>query len=224
MLEFWAYGTIAGTYGGTIQNNAETQCYPFTYTLPAATWTKVRISIPGDKSGSWTLTGNVASCLVVFGLGVGATYSGPPGAWATTTAPGFFSANGALSVLAATGRQFAVTGVALMVGAAAANAEPEFRKYSDNLIDCQRYYQVIAASARFPASAASGNFECSLNWATMRAAPSATVAVAGTNANLLGGFPVLNSIQLYGSRFNIASAAAGDCYALAYSYALDADF
>jgi hypothetical protein len=28
-----------------------------------------------------------------------------------------------------------------MVGAAAANAEPEFKSFSENLLDCQRYYE-----------------------------------------------------------------------------------
>jgi hypothetical protein len=31
-----------------------------------------------------------------------------------------------------------------MVGAAAANAEPAFKSYSDNLIDCMRYYEKLS--------------------------------------------------------------------------------
>jgi hypothetical protein len=223
VLEFWAASTLTGTFGGTLQNGGQDRSYVFTYSIPTANmWTKVRINIPGDTAGTWSVAGNAIALILSFGLGVGSTGSATAsGAW---RAGNFSGVTGAANILGTINAALSITGVALMVGAAAANAEPEFRKYSDNLIDCQRYYQIIAASARFGASAASVNLEHSLNWMTMRATPSATVAVAGTPANLLGGFPALNSIQPYGSRFSIASAAAGDCYALAYSYALDADF
>jgi hypothetical protein len=42
------------------------------------------------------------------------------------------------------GTQYAmlfITGVALMVGSAAQNAEPEFKAFADNLHDCQRFYE-----------------------------------------------------------------------------------
>jgi hypothetical protein len=71
---------------------------------------------------------------------MGSTRSAASGSW---QAGNFLSVTGAVSVVGTNAALFSITGVALMVGAAAANAEPEFKKYSDNLIDCQRYFQTM---------------------------------------------------------------------------------
>jgi hypothetical protein len=121
-----------------LRNGVGNRSYVFTYTLAANTWTKVRINIPGDTAGTWSVAANAAVAIVSLGFGVGSTFSSAPNVW---TAGNFVSAPGAVSVVATLNATFYITGVALMVGAAAANAEPEFRKVSDNFIDCQRYYQ-----------------------------------------------------------------------------------
>jgi hypothetical protein len=137
VLEFWAYSGVAGTYAGAIKNGAANRSYVFTYTLPAAMWTKVRLTIPGDTAGTWAVAANALAAFVQFTIDAGTTYqTASANAW---VAGSFNTVAGAVSRLAQTGT-FNITGVALMVGAAAQNAEPEFRKYSDNLIDCMRYF------------------------------------------------------------------------------------
>jgi hypothetical protein len=139
MLEFYATASVTGTYSGVLRNAAANRSYAFTYVVPSANaFQKYRISIPGDTTGTWSVAANAAALSLIFDLGTGATYSCPAGSW---QAGNFTAATGAKAAIATLNLSLYITGVALMVGAAAANAEPEFRKVSDNLIDCQRYYQ-----------------------------------------------------------------------------------
>jgi hypothetical protein len=181
MLEFWAAANTLGTYGGSLRNGVGTRSYPFTYTLAAANvWQKFRIAIPGDTAGAWSVVANAIAAILTFSLGAGATFSGPAGAWASAN---YVSATGALSSVASATGQLSITGVAIMVGAAAANAEPEFKKFSDNLLDCQRYYRKLGGSTGADiyvvgyASAASQPAGCSMSLTpSMRAAPTASFA------------------------------------------------
>lgn len=137
-LEFWVVSSLSGTFAGSLRNGAGNRSYVFTYSIPTAgTWAKIRINIPGDQVGTWSVAGNAAAASLAFNLGVGATYQTPANAW---TAGNFISAPGAVSVVGTLNATFNITGVALMVGAPAANAEPEFKSYADNLLDCQRYF------------------------------------------------------------------------------------
>jgi hypothetical protein len=176
-LEFWASGAIAGTYSVSLLNNASNRSYVSTFTLAASTWTKVKLNIPGDTTGTWSVAGNAASLQVSFPLCVGSTYqTSTLNQWQAGL---FIGATGAMNLLASTSNSIAITGVALMVGSAAQNAEPEFRKYADNLIDCQRYYQ--------PLSTFSGGFASATNayvaaaWGSMRSTPAASLTGTITN-------------------------------------------
>jgi hypothetical protein len=139
VLEFWANCSLTGTFAGVFMNRAGNRSYVFTYSLPTAnTWVKIRINIPGDTAGTWAVADNAAIAQVNFNLGAGSTNQTAPGVW---TAGYFLSTSGAVNPVATNGATFYITGVALMVGAAAQNASPEFRKYADNLTDCMRYYE-----------------------------------------------------------------------------------
>jgi hypothetical protein len=132
---------MTGTFGGSLRNGANNRGYAFTYAITAAgPFQKFRITIPGDTAGTWAVADNAKAAVVTFSIGCGATNSGAPNVW---TASPLLSATGAVSVVGTMSAGLYITGVALMVGAAAANAEPEFRKYADNLIDCQRYFSNI---------------------------------------------------------------------------------
>jgi hypothetical protein len=188
VLEFWAQGTVAGTYSFSLQNGAVNRCYIGTFNLPANTWTKVRANIPGDTAGTWSVAGNAAALYLGFGLCVGATLqTATVNAW---QAGGFISATGSINVLGAINNILAITGVALMVGSAAQNAEPEFRKYSDNLIDCQRYYQSISGSLYVPVANLAtwnGALWSSVLPVTMRASPTVALSLVGNGGGWNGG-------------------------------------
>lgn len=218
-LSFAVFASLTGTFGGSIRNAGGTRSYPFSYSIPTAnTWTKIVITVPGDTIGTWLSGGNAAFGTVNFSLGAGATFSGPANAWA---AGNFITPTGAVSVVATNGANFAVTGVKLEIGSVATPFNRQ--SLAKSLADCQRYYQLVQACARFQASAASQTGTVSLNWQTMRVAPTATVATAGTSSNQAATFPQAFAITPQGSRFVVQSAAAGDCFALDYTYAMNAE-
>jgi hypothetical protein len=135
-LSFVVYSSLTGTFGGSIYNGAANRCYPFNYSVPAAnTWTAISLTVAGDTTGTWA-TDNTAGAIVMFGLGAGASVSGTAGAWGSTL---YRSSTGAVQVVATASAIFYITGVQLEVGTKATPYEMQI--YSDQLAQCQRYYQ-----------------------------------------------------------------------------------
>ena len=137
-LSFWVRSSLTGTFGGSFTNSAENRAYPFTYTISAAnTWEQKSVTFAGDTSGTW-LTTNGTGMEVIFGLGVGSTYSGTAGAWAGSA---FYSATGATSVVGTNGATFYITGVQLEVGSSATGFE--YENYTLLLAKCYRYCKSV---------------------------------------------------------------------------------
>jgi hypothetical protein len=134
-VSFWVRSSLTGTFGGSIKNSAGDRSYPFTYTISTAnTWEQKTVTVAGDTSGTW-LTTNGIGLAVIFGLGVGSTFSGTAGAW---TGAGNFSATGATSVVGTNGATWYVTGVQLEQNTSATPFER--RLYNQELANCQRYF------------------------------------------------------------------------------------
>jgi hypothetical protein len=182
-LSFWARSSLTGTFGGAVRNWAYTYSYPFSYTINSAnTWTYITVSITAPTAGTWVMDGSNGGAIeVLFNLGAGSTYSGTAGAWASAN---YTSATGATSVVGTNGATFYITGVQLEVGTKATPYEMQI--YSDQLAQCQRYYEIGYAkgwgySASGNVVGISSNFEV-----TKRATP--TVALSSstyTNATSL---------------------------------------
>jgi hypothetical protein len=142
-LSFQVYSSLTGTFGGVITNSALNRSYPFTYTISSAnTWTSASITIAGDTTGTWIGATNGCGIRIMWGLGVGSTYSGTAGAWAGAT---YFSATGATSVVGTSGATFYITGVQLEVGSSATGFE--VTDYTTQLAMCQRYYYAIGGNS-----------------------------------------------------------------------------
>jgi hypothetical protein len=132
---FWVKSSLTGTFGGSFQNVNSDRAYPFTYTISSAsTWEKKTVTITGDTTGTWNTT-NGSGLQIVWGLGVGSTFSGTAGAWA---AGDFNSATGATSVIGTLNATWQVTGVQLEKGSTATSFD--YRDYGRELMMCQRYY------------------------------------------------------------------------------------
>ena len=141
-LSFRVYSSLTGTFGGALQNNARTQSYPFTYSIPVAnTWTTISVTIAGSTTGTWVGATNGRGLSVFFGLGVGSTYATTAGAWASGDYRG---ATGATSVVGTNGATFYITGVQLEKGSTATSFD--YRPYGTELQLCQRYYYKLKAS------------------------------------------------------------------------------
>ena len=137
-LSFWVRSSLTGTFGGALANSAWNRSYPFTYSISAAnTWEQKSITIAGDTSGTWLTTTGIGLRLI-FGLGVGSTYSGTANAWAGST---LFSATGAVSVIGTLNATWYITGAQLEVGSVATPFER--RDYGRELIMCQRYFNRV---------------------------------------------------------------------------------
>jgi len=134
-LSFWVRSSLTGTFGGALRNSASDRSYPFTYSIASAnTWEQKSVTIAGDTSGTW-LTNNGVGLRVIWGLGVGSTYSGTAGSWASAL---YLSATGATSVVGTNGATFYITGVQLEKGSTATSFD--YRPYGTELALCQRYY------------------------------------------------------------------------------------
>jgi hypothetical protein len=197
-LSFWVRSSLTGTFGGALQNSAENRSYPFSYTISAAnTWEKETITITGDTSGTWIGATNGIGLSVIFGLGVGSTYTGTANSW---QAAQDFAPTGAVSVVGTNAATFYITGVQLEIGTSATPFER--RLYGQELLLCQRYYENVSQStstSQFVSYIYSGaNFNYWQFKVTKRSAP--TVAL-GPSASWQGNtaifFPGVDNVQLY---------------------------
>ena len=191
-LSFWAYSNLTGTFSGAI-NGAATRSYPFTFSIPAANvWTRAAITIPGDTSGAWVLSGNGIGATVMFDLGNGSTFRGPANAWASADYRGV---TGAVSAVATNAAFFLVTGVKLEIGSVATPFNRQ--SLAKSMADCQRYYYQgeIAYLANFPSGVTAGT---TLFFpAIMRAVP--TIASISQATFGGGGFPVRTAVYINNS-------------------------
>jgi hypothetical protein len=176
-LSFWVRSSLTGTFGGSVFNSATNRSYPFTFTISSAnTWEQKSVTIAGDTSGTW-LTTNGIGLWLTFGLGVGSTYSGTAGAWASTL---YTSATGSTSMLATNGATFYITGVQLEVGSSATGYE--YENYTSLLSKCQRYCVKYGGSSIYEhigqgnaTTTTTAQFDVTLP-TTMRTTPSVTTS------------------------------------------------
>jgi hypothetical protein len=182
-VSFWVRSSLTGSFGGSLSNGDFNRLYPFSYSISAAnTWEYKTVTIAGDTTGNWYANNDIG-VNVVFGLGVGSTFSGPAGAWAT----GGIVPTGSVSVVSTNGATWYVTGVQFEVGSTASSFE--YRPYGTELALCQRYFQKYSGGLAFWARAstvADGPIRFAV---LMRSAPSATQSGNGqldpiTGANI----------------------------------------
>ena len=210
-LSFWVRSSLTGTFGGSLKNSDGNRSYPFSYTISSAnTWEQKSITVAGDTTGTWVGSTNGCGVQVIFGLGIGTTYSGTAGSWAGSN---YFSATGATSVVGTSGATWYITGVQLEVGSVA--TEFERRPYGTELMLCQRYYEVINSDINqtFWADINGGNSVTAnaniFYRVTKRATP--TVAQYGTYSTSNTNSPTItagsNNLSLY-----YQTVGTGRCY------------
>ena len=142
-LSFWVQSSLTGTFGGVIQNNAGNYSYPFSYTISSAnTWTQISVTIAGPTTGTW-LTGTSGSIYVYWSLGANSSLLAAAGSWTSTA--NISGATGQTNIISTNGATFYITGVQLEVGSSATGFE--YRQYGTELQLCQRYFEILGASA-----------------------------------------------------------------------------
>ena len=141
-ISFWVRSSLTGTFGLALSNQDWNYSYPASYTISVAnTWEYKTVTIAGPTAGTWN-TNNNGGVRVQFGLGVGSTYNGTAGSWASAQ---YLGTTGATSVVGTNGATFYITGVQLEVGSTATSFD--YRPFGTELALCQRYYQFVGGEA-----------------------------------------------------------------------------
>jgi len=209
-MSFQVYSSLTGTFGGSLLNSANTQCYPFSYSIPVAnTWTTISVTIAGSTSGTW-LTTNGIGIKVIFSLGAGASMSGTAGSW---TGSVYLSSTGATSVVGTSGATFYITGVQLEKGSTATSFD--YRPYGTELALCQRYYEILTIPASTAALAAGQNTASyfTATWQlkqTKRAVPTYTVGVGGYSGATPSSYPQIDHVYLSASTTFYINGTSGN--------------
>ena len=177
-LSFWARSTLAGTFSGAIVNYTGTRSYPFTYSLLANTWTYLTITIPGDTTGTWVMSGNAGALYLRFDLGSGVNLRGPANAWASVN---YMGATGAVSIVGTNGAVFYVTGVKLEIGSVATAFNRQ--SLTKSMADCQRYYSIGQGIHSQYGGAGANIYVSNTVPVTMRSTPTITPSNA-TSSNI----------------------------------------
>ena len=179
-LSFWVFASIAGTYSGSLVNNANNRSYVFTYAVSAAnTWQQVVLTIPGDTAGTWAVAGNLTGLGLFFDLGSGSNYRTTiNSAW---TAGYFLGATGAGSLVTQVGSVMQFASVQLELGSAATPFD--WRSSADTLAACQRYYETGTNIYWSSNTTSGGQYSTSVRFrAVKRAAPTVTMADIGSSS------------------------------------------
>ncbi|MFZ9210899.1 MAG: hypothetical protein ACO22M_00395, partial [Candidatus Nanopelagicaceae bacterium] len=227
-LSFWVRSSLTGAFGGSLVNSTAGYNYPFSYTINAAnTWEQKSITITGPTGGTWQSTTSIGTN-VIFGMGVGSTYSGTAGAWTTTI---LNSVTGAVSVVGTNGATWYITGVQLEKGSTATSFD--YRPYGTELALCQRYYQKnVFDNDSYPFSAgyayANNTVAAYLPIAVaMRATPTAAIVVnmsirgnGLTNQNLSSLGTIYQGLQGVSSVLFCNPTTSGTNLTAAYTYVL----
>jgi hypothetical protein len=212
-LQFVVNVSVAGTYSGSIRNIAGTRSYPFSFSVPQAnTDTLITIpNIPGDQTGTWTLTGTAGALVVSFSLGCGANFLGAAGVWSSGNLIG---ATDATQISATNGATFKITGVQLEAApfcTAFERPTPEAE-----LLRCQRYLPSWVAPSSYD-QLGSGfvysatRFVFSVNFVAPARVPPTGVAVSALShlsVNYGGTYVSPSAVA-----FNLAGTRGGRVYA-----------
>jgi hypothetical protein len=201
-LSFWVRSSLTGAFGGAVTNSAFNRSYPFSYTISSAnTWEQKSVTIAGDTSGTWVGATNGVGIQLIFGLGVGSTFSGTAGAWAGS---GFLSTTGAVSVIGTLSATWQITGAQLEVGTQATSFE--YRQYTNELQLCQRYainYRSADAGVymRYGSGYANATTNSEINVhfpVQMRTTPSLTTTATASNYAIYtaGGINVCSTLPV----------------------------
>lgn len=137
-VSFWTFASTAGTYSFAYMNGGNTRSYVTTFVINSAnTWEKKTIIIPGDTTGTWTITDNTFGLKCIWSLGVGSTFSTATSeTWQSTAT--WNKTGSAQFIQQAAANVYLLTGIQVEIGSVA--TPYEYVDPSVELLRLQRYY------------------------------------------------------------------------------------
>jgi hypothetical protein len=146
-LAFWVKSNQTGVGQVNLQDRDNFRMCSATYTIAVAdTWEHKVLNYAADTTGVLD-NDNGQSFRIDFWLDSGSDYKSgtAPTAW-EAAATGDKNASGTLAIADSTSNDWAITGLQLEVGEYSSSDLPPFRheSYGNNLLRCERYYQIVA--------------------------------------------------------------------------------
>jgi len=180
-LSFWVYANNTGTYCGSLFTS--TGSYVYNYTVSAAnTWQYVTVTIPGSTAYSLGSTTNSTAVIVRWTFTAGSNFQTTAGSWVSGN---YAVTSGAFNWIGTSSATFYITGVQLEVGTKATPYEMQI--YSDQLAQCQRYYQNTPYTIGGAQSFAGQILYFALNLPVyMRSSPTLTINGSATTGGMNG--------------------------------------
>ena len=182
-VAFWCRSNQTGTHTLALRKLDNTSYnYPIEYTISSAdTWEKKVIAFPpltNSNAGGAIANDNGDGLELVWQLASGSSYQGTADQW-TATNQGAVTTSSAVNFMSSTSNEFYITGVQAEIGNFTSATIPPFQheSYGDNLLRCQRYYQLQDALNGARSTSTSVAFIYKFT-GEMRAIPSGTVTAA----------------------------------------------
>ena len=170
-VQFHVKSNKTGTYAFQLSDNDNSRSFTTTYSISSAdTWEKKTIIIPADTTGALDNDNNV-SLTFNFWLVAGTDFTS--GA-ASTTWYSHVNANAAkghaVNIADSTSNEWYMTGFQVETGSV--HTDFEHRSFGDELLMCQRYFQIVRAASITASSTTFTRFNCPLHCKTRTVAPS----------------------------------------------------
>lgn len=151
-ISFQFRSSLTGTFSGSLRNSGGTRSYPFAFNIAAAnTWTTVKITVPGDITGTWLFNNGIGISLF-FNLGSGSNFLGTAATWQGSN---FVGVTGSVALISTLNATIDITGVQLEVASGATSFD--YLLYGVQLLLCQRYYQKSFSAGTAPAQSVGVN-------------------------------------------------------------------
>lgn len=234
-LSFWVKSNRTGTYVAELYDVDNSRQVSKSYTINVSgTWEYKTLTFPADTTGAFD-NDNARSLDVIWWLGAGSTFTSGTlntSAWASITQAN--RAAGQVNLAGATSNYWQVTGTSLTIGSA--DVPFEFKSYERDLVECQRFCQVLSYSNGLGVGVGQNNTSNGSNFViefptVFRATPSGTIAglLAGLDSGGIGrgfGSSSFNSLTPTNAGigaaagFNFTAGHACYIYAQAVGYVL----
>ena len=205
-LAFWVKSNLTGTYNVSMyhQDGSSTPQVNSQYSISSAnTWEKKVLVIPADTSNAFN-DDNGQGLSIDWIMGTGSTYTGgtAPTTWSAFV-NNTFNGGSTVNMASSTSNEWLITGIQLEVGEYTSATIPpfQFETFANNLLRCQRYYNIFGNNTGKPMGMAAFYTSTSayvgplVYPVEMRSTPTITITGGSGDAEATAGYALNHSAQ-----------------------------